>query len=60
MAARVRGEWRELWAIRGYRRVMWSRIVSNLGNGITPIALAFGVLDIDGANGKSQIGRAHV
>ncbi len=53
MAAGVRGEWRELWAIRGYRRVMWSRIVSNLGNGITPIALAFGVLDIDGANGKS-------
>lgn len=53
MAAGVRGEWRELWALPGYRRVMWSRIVSNLGNGITPIALAFGVLDIKGSNGKS-------
>lgn len=53
MAAAVRGEWKELWALPGYRRVMWSRIVSNLGNGITPIALAFGVLDIKGANGKS-------
>lgn len=53
MAAGVRGEWRELWALPGYRRVMWSRIVSNIGNGITPIALAFGVLDIRGASGKS-------
>ena len=53
MATAVRGEWRELWALPGYRRVMWSRIISNIGNGITPIALAFGVLDIKGANGKS-------
>jgi len=51
--AAVRGQWAELWALPGYRRVMWSRIISNLGNGITPIALAFGVLDIEGSNGKS-------
>ena len=53
MDAAVRGQWAELWALPGYRRVMWSRIISNLGNGITPIALAFGVLDIEGSNGKS-------
>ena len=53
MDAAVRGQWAELWALPGYRRVMWSRIVSNLGNGITPVALAFGVLEMDGANGKS-------
>ena len=53
MAPAVRGEWKELWAIREYRRVMVSRIVSNIGNGITPVALAFGVLEIEGANGKS-------
>lgn len=38
------GNLRELWAIRRYRPLLASRFISNLGNGIAPIALAFGVL----------------
>lgn len=36
-----------------YRRVVAARFVSNLGNGITPIAMAFGVLDLEGATPTS-------
>lgn len=40
------GNLRELWAIRRYRPLLASRFVSNLGNGVAPIALAFGVLGL--------------
>lgn len=43
----------EAWAIPEFRRLMYSRLVSNIGNGITPVALSFGVLDLEGANGTS-------
>ena len=36
-----------------YRRLVAARAVSSLGNGITPIALAFGVLDLPGATPTS-------
>ena len=36
-----------------YRRLLVARTVSNLGNGIAPIALAFGVLALPGATPTS-------
>ncbi len=36
-----------------YRRLFASRVVSNVGNGILPIALAFGVLDLPGADANT-------
>ena len=44
MAAADRGQLRELWQMRDFRVLLLSRLVSNLGNGITPV----------------EIGRAHV
>ena len=46
-------EVRELWKITAFRRLLIARVVSNIGNGITPIALAFGVLSIPGADAGS-------
>ena len=53
MAAADRGQLRELWRIRDFRVLLLSRLVSNLGNGITPVALSFGVLGLEGGNGRS-------
>lgn len=39
--------------ISTYRRIFISRFISNLGNGIAPIALAFGVLAIPGTDATS-------
>lgn len=36
-----------------FRRVLLSRTISNIGNGMSPIALAFGILDLDGATPAS-------
>jgi MFS family permease len=47
------GEVSELWKITAFRRLLIARVVSNIGNGITPIALAFGVLSIPGADAGS-------
>lgn len=47
------GEVSELWKISSFRRLLIARVVSNIGNGITPIALAFGVLSIPGADAGS-------
>lgn len=44
---------RHLWANRRFRRLLLARVVSNLGNGMAPIALAFGVLSLRGANAGS-------
>jgi len=44
---------RDLAANSHYRRLFLSRTVSNLGNGIAPIALAFGVLALPGATPTS-------
>ena len=44
---------RELWRNVDFRKMFTSRVVSNFGNGMTPIALAFGVLDLPGGNAGS-------
>lgn len=44
---------RELWRNSDFRKMFASRVVSNIGNGMTPIALAFGVLDLPGGNAGS-------
>lgn len=43
---------RDLKAYRGFTSLAISRFISNVGNGISPIALAYGVLSLEGANGK--------
>jgi MFS family permease len=44
---------RALWGNSNYRRLFAARTISNIGNGIMPIALAFGVLDLPGATPTS-------
>jgi MFS family permease len=39
----------KLWAIRPFRKLLLARFISNYGNGLAPIALAFGVLGLKGA-----------
>ncbi|MFA7324681.1 MAG: MFS transporter, partial [Candidatus Nanopelagicales bacterium] len=40
-------------SIAAYRRLLVSRFISNLGNGMAPIALAFGVLALPGTDATS-------
>lgn len=42
-----------LWAIPEFRRIFIARVVSNVGNGMSPIALAFGVLELPGGDAGS-------
>ena len=42
---------RELRAFKGFTSLALSRFISNVGNGISPIALAYGVLSLPGATG---------
>jgi MFS family permease len=42
-----------LWGNAAYRRLFAARTISNIGNGIMPIALAFGVLELPGATPTS-------
>lgn len=42
-----------LWGNSTYRRLFAARTISNIGNGIMPIALAFGVLELEGATPTS-------
>jgi hypothetical protein len=44
---------RALWRNAQYRRLFTARTISNLGNGIAPIALAFGVLELPGTTPTS-------
>lgn len=41
---------RRLWANHRYRYLFLARFVSNIGNGMSPIALAFGVLSLPGGD----------
>lgn len=50
-ATEVRAELAELRKFEGFTFVAIARFVSNLGNGISPIALAYGVLSIPGTDG---------
>ena len=45
----MRTETRELLDIANFRKLLVARTISNFGNGLAPIALAFGVLDLEGA-----------
>jgi MFS family permease len=42
-----------LWAMPLFRRLLGARAISNFGNGMAPIAMSFGVLDLPGANATS-------
>ena len=46
-------KFRELLAYRGFAPLALSRFISNVGNGVAPIALAYGVLSIPGAGAGS-------
>ena len=43
----------ELWVVPEFRRILLARVISNLGNGMSPIALAFGVLELPGGDAGS-------
>jgi len=43
---------RDLRSHPGFSSLAFSRFISNLGNGVSPIALAYGVLSLPGATGK--------
>ena len=44
---------KKLWLIPAFRTLLIARIISNIGNGLGPIALAFGVLSLEGATASS-------
>ena len=48
----MRNQLSELHAHTGFTALATSRFISNVGNGISPVALAFGVLALPGATGK--------
>ena len=39
-----------VWQIAHFKKLLISRTISNIGNGIAPIAIAFGVLNLPGAS----------
>ena len=43
----------EIIALKHVRKLLAARLISNFGNGLAPIALAFGVLDLPGATAKT-------
>jgi len=48
----MKGQLSELHSHSGFTPLAISRFISNVGNGISPVALAFGVLALPGATGK--------
>ncbi len=48
----MRRELQDLHSHPGFTALATSRFISNVGNGISPVALAFGVLALPGATGK--------
>ena len=44
---------KKLWLIPAFRTLLIARIISNIGNGLGPIALAFGVLSLEDATPTS-------
>ena len=47
----MRAQLNELRNYEGFSSLAISRFISNVGNGMSPIALAYGVLSIPGADG---------
>jgi MFS family permease len=52
-SATLRGQFTELNAITDFRKLFFARVISNFGNGLAPIALAFGVLELPGGDAGS-------
>jgi len=48
----MRSQLRQLRGFKGFTSLAISRFISNLGNGVSPIALAYGVLSLPGSTGK--------
>ena len=48
----MRTQLKELRSHKGFSALATSRFISNVGNGMSPIALAYGVLSIDGSDGS--------
>lgn len=48
----MRTQLRELHGYKGFSWLASARFISNVGNGMSPIALAYGVLSIEGADGS--------
>ncbi len=46
-------QFKDVFAEKNFRILLSARFISNIGNGIGPIALAFGVLDLPGGNAAS-------
>ena len=44
---------KRLWLVPAFKTLLIARIISNLGNGLGPIALAFGVLSLEEATASS-------
>ena len=44
---------KKLWLIPAFRTLLIARSISNIGNGLGPIALAFGVLSLEGATAST-------
>jgi MFS family permease len=44
---------KKLWKIKRFRVLLTARTLSNIGNGMSPIAMAFGVLSLPGSNASS-------
>jgi len=44
---------KRLWLVPAFKTLLIARIISNFGNGLGPIALAFGVLGLEGATASS-------
>ena len=44
---------KHLWLVPAFKTLLIARIISNFGNGLGPIALAFGVLGLEGATASS-------
>ena len=42
-----------VWSVRNLRILVMARFISNLGNGLAPVAISFGVLALPGGNGKT-------
>lgn len=40
---------KKLWHLKPFRTLFLARVISNFGNGLAPVAVAFGVLSLEGA-----------
>lgn len=48
----MREKLKDLSSHQGFSMLITARLISNIGNGLSPIALAYGVLSLDGADGS--------